>query len=111
MPTKHRQQMIDQGLSPPHHGHDKRAVRKMADLKSEEQALRDAAATAANVAAEHAQRVQAEKRVAHAARHQREAEMAAASTTPRPRAQRVPLGDKALREAAAEAAQAAAAAK
>lgn len=74
MPTAHRQRMIDAGLAPPHHGHDKRAVKEAAVLEQADQALLDQAAADAVVAQEVADKAKADKRVAQASRHADERE-------------------------------------
>lgn len=70
MPTKHRKQMIDQGLTAAHHGHDPRAVARVSELADDAQALLAAAAAARKETAELAEKALRARRAARVERHE-----------------------------------------
>lgn len=72
MPTQHRQQMIEAGQAPPHHGHDHAAVRQAALLAADDEAKLHAAEKAHAEAAKTAAKAQAAKRKAREQRHKAE---------------------------------------
>jgi hypothetical protein len=75
MPTKHRQTMIDAGLAPTHHGHDRRAVAQSKKLAAADKQVLDEAAKAQKESEATGKAALAEKRARRLARH--DAELAA----------------------------------